>query len=64
MNSIDDIRIENYSIGFGIIKYDGYYRGFLIINIDWIHFELMITDHGEYKRFKYGNADWSEFVTF
>lgn len=63
MSSIDDIR-EGYSIGFGIINYNGYFSGFFIINISWIHFELMITSSGTYKRTKYGASIWSEWVAF
>ena len=63
MNSIDDIR-KNYSIGFGIISYNGYHSAFFIINIDWIHFELMITSSNTSKRLKYGNDGWTEWTVF
>ena len=58
MNSIDDIR-ENYSIGLNIIRN----RGYFIVNIRWIHFEIMITENDTvYRRIKYGSHNWTEWV--
>ena len=64
MESVDDIR--NYtSIGLGIINNGSYDRGYIMINIWWIQFELMITEKFKvYKRSKYGNNGWSEWVQF
>ena len=60
MNSVDDTRNYEQSIGFNIIDNTGY----IIINILWISLEFKITGAQLYRRFKYGDNGWTEWVQF
>ena len=60
MNSVDDIRNYGQSIGFDVIDNTGY----IIININWISLEFKITNNRVYRRFKYGDNGWTEWIGF
>ena len=64
MNSVDDTGNYELSIGFGVINDGGYYKGYIIINILWISLEFKITGAQLYRRFKYADNGWTEWIEF
>ena len=60
MNSVDDTRNYGQSIGFNVIDNTGY----IIINTNWISLEFKITDIQVYRRIKYGDNGWTEWIGF
>lgn len=61
MNSVDDTRNYELSIGFNILDNIAY----IMINIFWISLEFKVSNTEQlYRRIKYGDNGWTAWIEF